>query len=90
MSISLEEYTGDLKKLLEAVSDPERAKARAGRSEEENKQRYAGMMMMAAKKYGFEDVESFTGALKKYEDDDEVKELRSSIEQARKNVSSGK
>ena len=72
------------------MSDPERMKRNAERTPEEREKRMAEVMTMQAKKYGFEDAKGFMAALKKYEDDDEVKELREQLEQFRKNASSGK
>ena len=71
------------------MSDPERMKRNAERTPEERKKRMAEVMTMQAKKYGFEDAKGFMAALKKYEDDDEVKELREQLEQFRKNASLG-
>ena len=82
--------TQDLKGWVARMSVPETMKRARERSPEERKKRMAEIMTMQAKKYGFDDAEAFGAALKKYQDEDEVKELMGELEKFRKNVSSGK
>ena len=62
----------------------------ASRSDEERKKRWAETISKTATKYGFDSSEAYLAAVKKLEDEDEVKELREQIEQLMKNRASGK
>ena len=70
---------------MHAMSDPEKAKESASRSDEERKKALGKTISKTATKYGFDSSEAYLAAVKKLEDDDEVKELREQIEQLRKN-----
>ena len=90
MSLSVEQHVGDLKMLIAYMSDPEKAKESASRSDEERKKRWAETISKTATKYGFDSSEAYLAAVKKLEDEDEVKELREQMEQLMKNRASGK
>ena len=69
MSLSVEQHVGDLKMLIAYMSDPEKAKESASRSDEERKKRWAETISKTATKYGFDSSEAYLAAVKKLEDE---------------------